>query len=59
MADMCRSAGVEAAAVEDNRAALAYARQLARDDDLLLVCGSLYMVAEIRNYLEEEKNNVC
>lgn len=59
LADMCRSAGVEAAAVEDNRAALAYARQLARDDDLLLVCGSLYMVAEIRNYLEEEKNNVC
>lgn len=59
LADMCRAAGKEAVAIEDNRAALDCALQIAQDDDLLLVCGSLYMVAEIRKYLEEEKNDVC
>lgn len=59
LADMCREAGKKAIAIEDNRAAFAHALQIAQPDDLLLVCGSLYMVAEVRKYLEEEKNDVC
>ena len=58
LADMCREAGKKAIA-KDNRAAFAHALQIAQPDDLLLVCGSLYMVAEVRKYLEEEKNDVC
>ena len=56
---MCREVDKEAIAIEDNRAAFAHALQIAQPDDLLLVCGSLYMVAEVRKYLEEEKNDVC
>ena len=44
--DIVRAAGKEPLLIEDSRAALAAA--LATDCDLVLICGSLYLAADLR-----------
>lgn len=58
-AELIRESGKAAEAIEDNRQALRRALQLAADADLLLVCGSLYLVAAIRDHLREEDYVIC
>lgn len=43
-----RDAGGEALEHPSVKAALAYARERSGDDDLIMACGSLYLVAEVR-----------
>ncbi len=52
---LCREAEVAAVAEEDNRRALqmGLARLKSGDCDMLLICGSLYLVGEVRGWLEE------
>lgn len=53
LAALCAAAGLPVIAEADNAAALALARQSVEDNDcdLLLVCGSLYLIAAIRGLL--------
>jgi dihydrofolate synthase / folylpolyglutamate synthase len=48
VADAVRRAGGTAVAFPSVAAALAYAREHATDDDLIIAAGSLYLVAEVR-----------
>lgn len=48
VADAVRRAGADAVAFPSAAAALAYAREHATDDDLIIVAGSLYLVGEVR-----------
>lgn len=55
----CLAAGKPAVAIEDNRQAMRYALDTVKDDGMVLVCGSLYLVAEMRKYLTEENHAFC
>ncbi|NLF80351.1 MAG: bifunctional folylpolyglutamate synthase/dihydrofolate synthase [Clostridia bacterium] len=59
LAELIRNCGKAAEAVEDNRQALRRALALAADADLLLVCGSLYLVGAVRDALREENYAIC
>jgi dihydrofolate synthase/folylpolyglutamate synthase len=48
VADAVRRAGAQAVAFPSAAAALAYAREHATDDDLIVAAGSLYLVGEVR-----------
>ena len=37
--------------IRDCAKALEKAKELANDDDLILVCGSIYLVGEVRKYI--------
>lgn len=51
LAELCAANYVHAQAIEDNRAALTAALAEVGREDMLVVCGSLYLVAEIRRML--------
>ncbi|HJV65836.1 MAG TPA: folylpolyglutamate synthase/dihydrofolate synthase family protein [Geomonas sp.] len=51
LADFCRAAGAEAEAAGSVPDGLERARQAAADDDLVVVCGSLFTVGEARSLL--------
>lgn len=57
LADICRQAGVKAVAEEDNCRALQLGREQVEQGecDMLLICGSLYLVGELRACLEQER----
>ncbi len=56
LADLCRESGKKAETIADNGQAIEQALSAVNDDEMILVCGSLYMVAEVRKYLFEETN---
>lgn len=51
LAAICTDANCPAETIEDNAAAIEQALQKAAGDEMILVCGSLYMVAAVRQYL--------
>ena len=54
IAELCTFAGVAAESVEDTRTAVKTAlRYLEEDCDMLLACGSLYLIADVRTILQE------
>lgn len=59
MEALCHKAGKPVIAIEDNRQAVRYALDSLGDDEMLLVCGSLYLAAEIRKYFMEEEHAFC
>ena len=53
LVDMAQSFGHPVACIEDIVQAVQKALQLAGDDDLVLVTGSIFVVAEARKYWEK------
>ncbi len=51
LADTVRAAGVDAFAVEDPKEGIDFAADILDSFDALIVCGSLYLAADIREYL--------
>jgi dihydrofolate synthase/folylpolyglutamate synthase len=51
LAEIARNYCKEVAAIEDVGQGVAYAREKAHEDDLIVVTGSLYTVGEARDFL--------
>lgn len=54
LAALCRAQGMAAVSVPSVPQALARARELAGEDGLVIVCGSLYLVGDIRLLLHDD-----
>jgi len=57
LAERARNADLPAEACEDPSEALKLALEGLQEDEMLLVCGSIYMVAQIRDILSSEEND--